>query len=76
MSRLIGWRGTIVFKRACRNFCSTPARVWAWSQRYPYESIGYGAVLLLVSLSAKPLIVIVAGVAIAGGIYQLFKPQG
>ena len=62
-----------MFKRSVQNFLGTPHRLWAWSQLHPYESIGYGAVLLFVALAAKPVIVAAAGVAIVGGIWRLFK---
>jgi hypothetical protein len=50
----------------------TPQRLWAWSQLYPYESIGYGCILLFLALAAKPLILIAASVAILGGIFKVF----
>ena len=55
-----------------QSFIGTPRRLWRWSQRHPYESIGYGMVLLIVSLGAQYLIIIAAAVAILGGIYKLF----
>lgn len=64
-----------MFKRSVQNFLGTPQRLWAWSQLHPYEAIGYGAVLLFVSLAAKLLLVIAAGVAIVGGLWRLFQPE-
>jgi hypothetical protein len=65
-----------MFKAYLDSFLATPKRVWAWSQLHPYESIGYGLVLMFVALAAKLLIVAAAAVAIVGGIYQLFRGDG
>lgn len=54
------------------SFIETPQRLWRWSQHHPFESVGYGMVLLIVSLGAQYLITIAAAVAILGGIYKLF----
>lgn len=61
-----------MFKGYLQSFAQTPQRLWAYSQHRPYEAIGYGAILLFLSLAAQPLITIAAGVAVLGGIYQLF----
>lgn len=58
-----------------QNFLGTPRRLWAWSQLHPYESIGYGSILLFLALAAKLLLVMAAGVAIVGGIWRLFNPD-
>ena len=55
-----------------KKFIQTPQRLWAWSQHHPYESVGYGMFLLVVSLCVQHLITMAAGVAILGGIYKLF----
>jgi hypothetical protein len=62
-----------MFKPYIKSFLATPQRLWAWSKCYPYESIGYGTVLLFLALAAKPIIVAAAGVAIVGGIYWMFN---
>lgn len=62
-----------MFRPYLKSFLATPRRLWDWSQLHPYESIGYGAILLFVALAAKPLIVAAAAVAIIGGIYRLFS---
>lgn len=65
-----------MFKLYIKSFLATPQRLWAWSELHPYESIGYGAILLFLSLAAKPIIVAASGVAIVGGIYWMFNgPQ-
>lgn len=64
-----------MFKPYIHSFLATPRRVWAWSGRYPWESVGYGAILLFLSLAAQPLLAAIAGVAIVGGLYQIFKVQ-
>ena len=51
----------------------TPARLWAYAQRYPYAAIGYGTILLLSNFVARPLIVAAAGSAILGGIVGLYR---
>jgi hypothetical protein len=65
-----------MFKPYLKSFLNTPQRLWAWAEFHPYESIGYGAVLLFLALAAKAIIAAAAGVAIVGGIYWLFKGVG
>jgi hypothetical protein len=62
-----------MFRGYLRSFLATPQRLWDWAEHHPYESIGYGAVLLFLALAAKAIIVAAAGVAIAGGIYWMFN---
>lgn len=62
----------MMFKAYFQSFLHTPRRVWAWSQVHPYESIGYGLVLMFVALAAKFLIVVAAAVAIIGGIRRIW----
>jgi hypothetical protein len=62
-----------MFRTYLRSFFRTPQRLWAYAEHHPYESIGYGSVLLFLALAAKPIIVAAAGVAIAGGIYWMFN---
>lgn len=64
-----------MFRAYLRSFLHTPHRLWAWSEHHPYESIGYGAVLLFLSLAAKIIIVVASSVAIVGGIYWMFNEQ-
>lgn len=62
-----------MFRAYLWSFFHTPHRLWAWSKHHPYESIGYGAVLLFLSLAAKIIIVVASSVAIGGGIYWMFN---
>ncbi|MGG6241867.1 hypothetical protein ACQ4N7_24855 [Nodosilinea sp. AN01ver1] len=61
-----------MFRAYLQSFLQTPQRLWAYSKHHPYESIGYGSVLLFLALAAKVVIVAAAGVAIVGGIYWMF----
>ncbi|PZO32941.1 MAG: hypothetical protein DCF17_22520 [Shackletoniella antarctica] len=58
-----------------RLVATSPARAWAWGQRYPYAAIGYGLVLLLGAWVSRPLLVIIAAAAIISGIAAIFNPQ-
>ena len=60
-------------KKRIRALTLTPARLWAYAQRYPYAAIGYGTILLLSNFVARPLIVAAAGSAILGGIVGLYR---
>jgi hypothetical protein len=62
-----------MFRAYLRSFLHTPQRLWAYAEHHPYESIGYGSVLLFLALAAKVIIVAAAGVAIAGGLYWIFN---
>lgn len=64
-----------MFRPYLASFLATPKRIWLWSMRYPWESVGYGSILLFLSLAAQPLLASIAGVAILGGLYQIFRPQ-
>ncbi|HSP31470.1 MAG TPA: hypothetical protein VLO13_05595 [Halomonas sp.] len=58
-----------------RLIATSPARAWAWGQRYPYAAIGYGLVLLVGAWFSRPLLVIIAAAAITSGLVAIFKPQ-
>ena len=61
-----------ILKAYLHDFLATPQRVWRWSQRHPYESVGYGLILLLISIAARPLISIAALIAVIGGLMRIF----
>ena len=61
-----------MLKAYLHDFLATPQRVWRWSQQHPYESVGYGLILLLVSIAARPLISIAALIAVIGGLMRIF----
>ena len=61
-----------ILKAYLHDFLATPQRVWRWSQQHPYESVGYGLILLLVSIAARPLISLAALIAVIGGLMRIF----
>ena len=56
--------------RACMGL---PVQIWHWSQTDPYQAIGMGTLVLFLALAAKLILALVAGVAIAGGLYRLYQ---
>lgn len=53
------------------SFVQTPIRMWRWSMAHPYEAIGYGTAMLIISFWAQPIIALASAAAIAGGVYQV-----
>ena len=52
-----------------------PQQIWHWSQRDPYQAVGIGTLVLFLALAAKLILAFAAGVAIIGGIYQIYLPR-
>lgn len=57
--------------RYLKRLATMPHRAWHWGQRYPYESIFYGLVLIAAAMVSKLAIVIIAAVSICSGMVAI-----
>lgn len=62
-----------MIRQRIRALTLTPARLWAYAQRYPYGAIAYGSLLLLSVFVAQPLIAAAAASSIVGGLVGLYR---
>ncbi|HEY9881666.1 MAG TPA: hypothetical protein V6D29_24660 [Leptolyngbyaceae cyanobacterium] len=62
-----------MFKFYLRSFLETPLRLWYWAELHPYESIGYGALLLFAALFARIVITLASAIAIIAGLWHIFR---
>ena len=58
-----------------RLIATMPQRAWVWGQRYPYEAICYGLVLIVAAMVSKLAIVIIAAAAIGSGLTAIFRGE-
>jgi hypothetical protein len=62
-----------MFRFYLRTFLETPLRLWGWAQLHPYESVGYGALLLFLALFARILITLASAIAIISGLWHILR---
>ncbi|HEY9760914.1 MAG TPA: hypothetical protein V6D07_00225 [Trichocoleus sp.] len=61
-----------MFRLYLGSFLETPLRLWKWAQLHPYESVGYGTLLLFLALFARIVVTLASAIAIIAGLWRIF----